>query len=133
MINERKNVTEQEAIEFLDLCKMAYRKAINEEAGPCLIVQLRVETRYWEDYLHANWPSERAKRELFGGTTEPMTKEQLTAAMDQVYERMKKIPELAEPMVALDAMSPNVQVTAEIWGALKTLTAVVDELIKKSP
>jgi hypothetical protein len=130
-MNERKDVTKQEAIEFLDHCKMAYRKAINEVRGPELIVRLRYEIRYWEDYLHVNWPEERAKRELFGGTSEPMTKEQLTAAMEQVYDRMKKIPELAEPMMALDAMSPQSRVTAEIWGALKTLAAVVDELIRK--
>jgi hypothetical protein len=131
--NRQKSITEDDAIDYLNLCKNAYTKAINESQGPLLISQYRYEIRYWEDYLHVNWPEERAKRELFGGRSEPMTKEQLTAAMDQVYERMAKIPELAEPMMALDAMSPQSRVTAEIWGVLKTLAAIQDEVIVKLP
>lgn len=131
MTNREKHVTENEAIDFLNLCKSAYQTAIKESDRPELVSQYRFEIRYWEDYLHANWPEERAKREPFGGKTEPMTKQELIEAMDLVYQRMAKIPELAEPMMALDAMSPQSRVTAEIWGVLKTLGAVVDELIRK--
>lgn len=124
----KKQVTEREAIEFLDQVKMAYRKAINESEVPELISQLRVEIRYWEDYIAANWPEERAKREPFGGKTEPMIKQELVEAMDYVYERLKKVQEVSATNLGF---TPESKVVAEIYGSLKTLAAVVDEVIRK--
>jgi hypothetical protein len=123
--NRAKSVSQDEAIDFLNLCKTAYTKAINESDQADIINQCRIEIRYWEDYLHANWPEERAKREPFGGKSEPMSKVQLIEAMDHVYERLRKIPEIVEekPVASL----------VEIYGSLKTLCAVVDELIRKLP
>jgi hypothetical protein len=120
-----KSVSQDEAIDFLNLCKAAYTAAIKESDQAAIINQCRNEIRYWEDYLHANWPEERAKREPFGGKTEPMSKVQLTEAMDHVYERLRKIPEIVEekPVASL----------VEIYGSLKTLCAVVDEMIQKLP
>lgn len=126
MSNREKHVTENEAIDFLNLCKAAYTTAIKESESPDLINQYRHEIRYWEDYLHGNWPSERAKREPFGGKTEPMTKEQLQEAMDYVYDRLKKASESK-----LEGFSAESQIVAEIYGSLKTLAAVVDEVIRK--
>lgn len=123
-----KNITEQEAIEFLDQTKMAYRKAINESEAPELISQLRLEIRYWEDYLNVNWPLERAKREPFGGKTEPMTKQQLVEAMDYVYERLKQVHEVSATNLGF---TPESRVVAEIYGSLKSLAAVVDEIVRK--
>lgn len=123
--NRLRNVTEDEAIDFLNLCKAAYNTAIKESDRAELVSQYRFEMRYWEDYLHANWPEERAKREPFGGKTEPMTKEQMVGAMDYVYDRLRRIPEIEDSSRATD------QVVIEIYGSLKTLAAVVDELIRK--
>lgn len=128
MSNREKHVTENEAIDFLNLCKSAYTTAIKESESPDLINQYRHEIRYWEDYLNANWPAERAKREPFGGKKEPMTKTELIEAMDYVYERLKKVHEIETARLGISPESP---VVAEIYGSLKSLAAVVDEMVRK--
>lgn len=126
MTNRLKNITEDEAIDYLNICKTAYVKAVNEADSPSLASQYRNEMRYWEDFIAANWPSERVKREPFGGKTEPMTKEQMIGAMDYLYDRLKKV------RVDVDTKEVR-EVVGELYGSLKTLAGVVDELIRAMP
>lgn len=125
----KKHVTEQEAIEFLDQCKMAYRKAVTEAQSQSL-TNFRYEIRYWEEYLSVNFPEERRKREppAFGGKTEPMSREELTVAMDIVYERLKRVHDIQG-----FGLSAESRVIAEVYGTLKTVSAILDEVIRKLP
>lgn len=124
---DRNSVTKTEAQEFLDQCKMAYRKAVTEATNTNAINQFRFEIRYWEDYLHANWAEERAKRDpqTLGGGIHPLSKQDLTEIMDHVYERLKKVHEIEG-----FGLSSESRVIAEIYGTLKTLAGVMDELIR---
>ena len=129
--NREKQVSENEAIDFLNLVKNAYTTAVKESDSSELISGLRNEIRYWEDYLHTNWPEERAKREPWGGSPDPMTKQELLFAMEQVYGRMEAIIQRYQD--ARDIV-PDLNrfevIQGMMFSALKTVCAVLEETIR---
>jgi hypothetical protein len=47
-------ITKNDAIQYLDLCKLAYVKAINTLSP--IIPTIREEMRFWEKYLAKHYP-----------------------------------------------------------------------------
>jgi hypothetical protein len=52
-------ITKNEALQYLDLCKLAYVKAINTLSP--ILPTIREEMRFWTKYLAKHWPDPEAE------------------------------------------------------------------------